>query len=105
MRNAPRIGIEFVQAQMLPPVESSSRQNLREFWNVINIGIVGYGYWGPNLVRNFAEAPGAKVASVSDLDSAKLALVQRRFPGVRTTTDFRELLNDGGVGNAFVIGN
>jgi len=64
---------------------------------VINIGIVGYGYWGPNLVRNFAETPGAKVAAVSDLDTAKLALVQRRFPGVKTTTDFRELLNDSGV--------
>ena len=64
---------------------------------MINIGIVGYGYWGPNLVRNFAETPGAKVAAVSDLDTAKLALVQRRFPGVKTTTDFRELLNDSGV--------
>jgi len=61
---------------------------------VIKIGIVGYGYWGPNLVRNFAETTGAKVAAVSDLDSAKLALVQRRYPAVKTTTDFRELLSD-----------
>jgi predicted dehydrogenase len=61
---------------------------------VINIGIIGYGYWGPNLVRNFAETPGASVAAVSDLDAAKLALVQRRFPAVKTTTDFRELIND-----------
>ena len=61
---------------------------------MINIGIVGYGYWGPNLVRNFAETPGANVAAVSDLDTAKLAVVQRRFPAVKTTTDFRELLND-----------
>jgi predicted dehydrogenase len=64
---------------------------------MINIGIVGYGYWGPNLVRNFAETKGAKVAAVSDLDPAKLATVQRRFPGVKTTTDFRELLRDPGV--------
>jgi predicted dehydrogenase len=64
---------------------------------VINIGIVGYGYWGPNLVRNFAETPGANVAFVADLDMAKLALVQRRFPAVRTTTDFRDLLYDPGV--------
>jgi len=61
---------------------------------VINIGIVGYGYWGPNLVRNFAETPGANVAAVSDLDTAKLAVVQKRFPAVKTTTDFRDLLND-----------
>ena len=61
---------------------------------MINIGIVGYGYWGPNLVRNFAETPGANVAAVSDLDTAKLAVVQKRFPAVKTTTDFRDLLND-----------
>ena len=64
---------------------------------MINIGIVGYGYWGPNLVRNFAETPGANVAAVSDLDTAKLAVVRRRFPAVKTTTDFRDLLNDPAV--------
>ncbi len=61
---------------------------------MVNIGIIGYGYWGPNLVRNFAETPGANVAAVSDLDTGKLALVKRRFPAVHTTTDFREMLND-----------
>jgi predicted dehydrogenase len=64
---------------------------------VINIGIVGYGYWGPNLVRNFAETPGANVAMVADLDTSKLAIVNKRFPAVKTTTDFRDLLSDPGV--------
>jgi predicted dehydrogenase len=64
---------------------------------MINIGIVGYGYWGPNLVRNFADTPGANVAAVSDLDTAKLAIVQRRFPATKTTTDYRELLSDPGI--------
>lgn len=61
---------------------------------MISIGIIGYGYWGPNLVRNFAETPGARVAAVSDLDAGKLAVVERRYPGVKTTTDYRELLAD-----------
>jgi predicted dehydrogenase len=69
---------------------------------VIKIGVIGYGYWGPNLVRNFAETPGAQVAAVSDFDPAKLALVQRRFPGCKTTTDYRELLNDPAI-DAIVI--
>ena len=60
---------------------------------MIKIGVVGYGYWGPNLVRNFAETPGLAVAAVADLDTAKLALVQKRY-ATRTTTDFRELLDD-----------
>lgn len=61
---------------------------------MINIGIIGYGYWGPNLVRNFAETPGATVAAVADLDTAKLELVRKRFPAVKTTTNFQDLLAD-----------
>jgi predicted dehydrogenase len=61
---------------------------------MIRIGVIGYGYWGPNLVRNFAEMRGAEVAAVADADAAKLAPLQRRFPAVRVTTDFRDLLAD-----------
>jgi predicted dehydrogenase len=61
---------------------------------MINVGVVGYGYWGPNLVRNFAETPGAQVKAVADLDSQKLALVQRRYPGVKTTGRLEDLLED-----------
>ena len=42
---------------------------------MIQIGIVGYGYWGPNLVRNFAETADAKVAAVADLQPERLARV------------------------------
>ena len=52
---------------------------------MINIGIVGYGYWGPNLVRNFSETPGVTVAAVADQDPKRLELVQRRYPAVRTS--------------------
>ncbi len=61
---------------------------------MIRIGIIGYGYWGPNLVRNFVEAHGAEVAAVADLDRAKLATLQRRFPALAVTTDFQDLVND-----------
>jgi predicted dehydrogenase len=58
------------------------------------IGVVGYGYWGPNLVRNFASSEVARVVGVSDLDPSKLALCKRHHPGVATTPDFRDLLED-----------
>lgn len=61
---------------------------------MIKIGVIGYGYWGPNLVRNFAETTTATVAAVADLDPKKLELVQRRYPAVKTTNDFHELLRD-----------
>jgi predicted dehydrogenase len=64
---------------------------------MINIGILGYGYWGPNLLRNFAETPGVTVAAVADLDSKKLELVQRRYPAVKTTQRFQDLLQDPGI--------
>ena len=61
---------------------------------MINIGVIGYGYWGPNLVRNFAEVSRVKLASVADLSPDKLGLVQRRFPTIKTTTDFQEIVRD-----------
>jgi predicted dehydrogenase len=69
---------------------------------VIRIGVIGYGYWGPNLVRNFYETPGAQVACVSDLRPERLKLIQGRYPAVRVTTNHRELIDDPGV-DAVVI--
>jgi predicted dehydrogenase len=60
----------------------------------LSVGVIGYGYWGPNLVRNFGEIPGARVAAVSDLRGERLAQVRDRYPAVRTTPDHRELLAD-----------
>src|SRR3954447_1278864 len=60
----------------------------------MNIGVIGYGYWGPNLVRNFSETTNGTVAAVADLDPKKLAQLNKRYPAVRTTTDFQEVLRD-----------
>jgi len=61
---------------------------------MIGVGVVGYGYWGPNLVRNFAEAADASVVSVSDLNPKRLELVRSRYPSVETTTDLSSFLSD-----------
>lgn len=61
---------------------------------MIGVGVIGYGYWGPNLVRNFNEVPGAKVVSVSDLRKERLALAQSRYPGISTVTDPADLIKD-----------
>jgi predicted dehydrogenase len=61
---------------------------------VIGVGIIGYGYWGPNLVRNFYEQAGCRVVAVSDLRAEQLARVRARYPTVETTTDYRDLLNN-----------
>jgi|ERR1035437_436575 predicted dehydrogenase len=60
----------------------------------MNVGVIGYGYWGPNLVRNFAEATGCKLAAVADLNPSRLLHVQARYPSVRTTLRAEEIISD-----------
>lgn len=63
----------------------------------LRIGVIGYGYWGPNLVRNFQLAEGAVVTMVADFDEAKLQHVRAQYPAIRTVQDGMELIADPGV--------
>jgi len=60
----------------------------------LGIGVVGYGYWGPNLVRNFAASPEANLIAVNDLDEAKLAACRLAHPSVQTTNRYQDLLDN-----------
>src|SRR5213594_4278356 len=57
----------------------------------LRVAVIGAGYWGPNLVRNLNEAPGADPVAVADLSDERLETIHKRFPAVRTTKDHREL--------------
>ena len=69
---------------------------------MIRIGVIGYGYWGPNLVRNFADCKDAVVRMVCDTRPERLAQVERRYPGVKVTTVPADLCSDPNV-DAVVI--
>jgi protoporphyrinogen oxidase/predicted dehydrogenase len=58
----------------------------------IRIGVVGVGYWGPNLVRNLAESSTFDLTYVCDSRPEMLEAVARRYPGVKCTTRYEELL-------------
>src|SRR6266542_1218225 len=60
----------------------------------IRIGVVGVGYWGPNLVRNLAESPLYDVTHVCDTRPAALDAIGLRYPGIACTTRYQELLRD-----------
>ena len=75
---------------------------MHEEIEMIRVGVIGYGYWGPNLVRNFVELPGVQIVAVSDLKTERLGLVKNRYPSVHTMTDHREMLADPGI-NAVAI--
>jgi len=61
---------------------------------VIRVGVIGYGYWGPNLVRNLVENDTTTVTVVADRRPERLRLVESRYPAIRTTTDAEELIRD-----------
>ena len=61
---------------------------------MINVGLVGYGYWGPNLARNLAEADGVKLGAVCDARAERLALVEKRYPGIKLFQGWQEMVDD-----------
>ncbi len=58
----------------------------------LSIGVIGYGYWGPNLVRNFRELSTTRVAMLADLDQRRLDQAVERYPGLTTTQSVDDLL-------------
>jgi predicted dehydrogenase len=63
----------------------------------VKVAVVGLGYWGPNLVRNFHEVPEAELVAVCDSRQAPLAKIAQRYPYVRSCTSFEEVLADDAI--------
>jgi predicted dehydrogenase len=60
----------------------------------IKVGVIGYGYWGVNIVRNFFPIPGCELKKVGDASADRLKLLGRSYPTVIGVTDASDLLND-----------
>ena len=59
---------------------------------MINIGVIGCGYWGPNLIRNMLKVPGCQVVAVADKRTDRLEAVKHLNPAMKFTTSARELI-------------
>ncbi|OGP18935.1 MAG: oxidoreductase [Deltaproteobacteria bacterium GWA2_55_10] len=70
---------------------------------MLKIGVIGYGYWGPNIVRNFNLVDGAKVAAVCDKNPNALARVRKNYPDIVTTSDSREIVTSPDIDIVTVI--
>ncbi len=68
----------------------------------VSLGVVGCGYWGPNLVRNFRALPDCQVKLICDLDAGRLKHLRTLYPEVEGHTDFDHVLNGAGL-DAVVI--
>jgi predicted dehydrogenase len=63
----------------------------------VRVGVVGLGYWGPNLLRNLTELDEAEVVTICDVREERLRVWSRRYPALRATTSFRDVLEDDSV--------
>jgi predicted dehydrogenase len=63
--------------------------------SAVKIGIIGFGYWGPNLTRSFYDLPSAELVVIADLKEDQLKRAKSRYPGVCLTTNYQDLFNMG----------
>ena len=61
---------------------------------MISVGVIGMGYWGPNIIRNFYANTHTTVDKCCDLRKERLNFIRKTYPTVETTTDYNELIND-----------
>jgi predicted dehydrogenase len=78
----------------VPDATNTTRSTDRSQDAPVRIAVVGLGYWGPNLIRNISEFPGAEALIACDLRTDALEAIKRRYPSVETTTSFAEVLSD-----------
>ena len=64
---------------------------------MVNVAVVGCGYWGPNLIRNFRSLPECRVKTICDADPKRLEHQKQMYPDVQTTTEFAGILADSSI--------
>ena len=69
----------------------------------LRIGVIGYGYWGPNIVRNLHALESCDLSMISDRSAAALKRAQRTYPGVALTTDCNDILQSPDIDAVAVI--
>jgi predicted dehydrogenase len=67
---------------------------MKTMQSIIKVGVVGCGYWGPNLIRNLRQSPDCQLKAICDLSEQRLRHMRRLYPEVATTNRFEDLLND-----------
>lgn len=71
--------------------------------SIVKVGVLGYGYWGPNIVRNFHGQGQSRVVSVCDQSPKSLQRVRQSYPDMHVTTDCNELLRSTDVDAIAVV--
>jgi predicted dehydrogenase len=63
--------------------------------DALKVGVIGYGYWGPNLARNFAELSSSELVAIADLSDDQINRARSKFPEIVLTKDYHDLFGMG----------
>jgi predicted dehydrogenase len=69
----------------------------------VNFGVIGFGYWGPNVVRNLASLEGSEVVAIAEVNPAARLRAQKAYPGVLVTPDASEVIASAGIDAIAVV--
>ena len=70
---------------------------------MINVGIIGYGYWGPNVARNFNSCKKANLVAICDREENRLHLAQNHFPFIKTYKNAEDLINSSDINVVAIV--
>jgi predicted dehydrogenase len=65
---------------------------VRNAVNIVNFGVIGYGYWGPNIVRNLASLEESQVLAIAEISATARGRAQKAYPGIKVTADASEVI-------------
>jgi len=71
--------------------------------NMVKFGVIGYGYWGPNVVRNLTSLEGSELMAVCDKSPAARRRMQKAHPGIAVATEASEILGSADVDAVAVV--
>ena len=60
---------------------------------MISVCVIGYGYWGPNLCRNFSNADGFKLDAICDISDKNVSLSKKNYPGIKIYKDYKKAIS------------
>ena len=72
---------------------------------MIKVGLVGAGYWGKNLIRNFMDSKECILDFICDINEDRLKRVKKRYPDLKTTSDYLSIINDKSIDGVAIATN
>ncbi|MGA2730068.1 MAG: Gfo/Idh/MocA family oxidoreductase [Terracidiphilus sp.] len=69
----------------------------------MNFGVIGYGYWGPNIVRNLVNLEGSQVIAIAEINAGARARAQKAYPSVKVTADASEVITSAAIDAVAVV--